>query len=339
MHRPLIFNGLVYPIIFAILLFIFSKGQTPVMADVIFTTCFVIVLSIPVSLNAYILIPQFLKRERHNWYILWFSLLLLSFSFIVLYLLNPLLDLAFASYFFVAYASASSAILILIITLVATTLLKLAEDWFYFNTLENTLLKNKNEQVATQLSALRAQINPHFLFNALNVIYALSLKQKDTTAKAVLELADILRYIIYEVDAKFIELKDEIKLLYAYVNFQKLRFKERQIVELDIHYDDANYQLYPMLLLPLIENSFKYGISSEGLGNPIKIKLFQHKHSFHFSILNTVYDTKNSLDYNTPSIGLNHVKTNLNLVYPNKHEFTVIEQNGTFKVELTIYHE
>lgn len=105
----------------------------------------------------------------------------------------------------------------------ATTLLKLAEDWFYFNATENRILKLKNTHIETQLTALRAQMNPHFLFNSLNVIYSMAIEKKENITKAIVELSDILRYVIYDSDTERVSLKQEVELINNFIAFQNYR--------------------------------------------------------------------------------------------------------------------
>ena len=178
-HRPLLFNSVLWLLAFVILAFIFSKGKSIFAADLIFTGGFIIFLSIPACINFYALIPRFLKHEKYVLYVISFVINLAVFSLLCDIALEPILDLLFPGYFFISYLSGWNILLVFTIFLIASTLLKLAEDWIYFNTNENRILKQRNQQIVTQLSALRAQINPHFLFNALNVIYALALEKKE----------------------------------------------------------------------------------------------------------------------------------------------------------------
>ena len=92
--------------------------------------------------------------------------------------------------------------------LLLISLLRISEDWFYFNKNENNLLKLKNNQIQTKLNSLRTQINPHFLFNSLNVIYSLSLEDNKKTSESIVQLSDILRYVIYDCDTDTVSLKE-----------------------------------------------------------------------------------------------------------------------------------
>lgn len=338
-HRPFIFNSVLWSFAFVILLFIFAKGKSPITVDYVYTLTFLSALAIPVVVNFYVLIPEFLKQEKYLMYFAAFIINLLVFALLSSWLLQPVLDTLFSNYFFISYVSKPHIFLVFSIFLVATTLFKLAEDWFYFNTKENKILRLKNLQIESQLSALRAQINPHFLFNSLNVIYALALEKKEGTSKAIVQLSDILRYVIYDSNTERVSLKDEIILLKNYIAFQNHRVETPNATNLKINAKDLQYKIYPMLLLPLLENSYKHGIISGKTSIPIQIELYQIENTFKFTITNANLNTKNKLDNTHSGVGLVNLKNNLNLVYPNQHTFKIEDKNDSFKVTLSINNE
>ena len=338
-HRPLIFNSVLWLLAFIILLFIFSKGKTPITVDYIYTVAFLCIMAVPVSINFYILIPKFLKLEKYTTYLVLFVINLLSFSTLCILFFQSVLDILFPDFFFISYVSKTNGYTIFSIFLIATTLLKLAEDWFYFNTNENTSLKLENQHIQTQLSSLRSQINPHFLFNSLNVIYAMALEKEADITKAIVELSDVLRYVIYDSDTERVSLKDEIKLLQNYISFQKYRVRASDIVDFKIDVKNENFKIYPMLLLPLLENSYKYGITNNGTFETIQINLSQENNQFKFVISNTNTGLNNHLDSNYSGVGLENLKNNLHLVYPKQHQFNIKSTPETFTVTIQITDE
>jgi len=338
-HRPLIFNSLLWSLALIILLFIFSKGKMPITVDYIYTVAFLITLIIPVSLNFYILIPKFLTLERYVAYSALFITNLVLFSILNILFFQSLLDIVFPNLFFVSYLSNTDTYTIFSIFLITATLLKLAEDWFYFNTNENKTLRLKNQHIETQLSALRAQINPHFLFNSLNVVYALALEKREGVTTAIIQLSDILRYVIYDSDTELVSLKDEIKLLQNYIAFQNHRVEIPNATNLTINITDEQFKIYPMLLLPLLENSYKHGIIAGETKAPINIKLYQKNNHFQFTITNAILNTNNKLEDKHSGVGLVNLKNNLNLVYPKHHQFKIKDNKDRFEVMLNITNE
>lgn len=339
-HRPLLFNGVLWLLAFVILLFIFSKGKTPIKVDYIYTLVFLLFMAIPVTINFYVLIPRFLQLEKYSIYLITFISNLLFFSTVCIFFFQSLLDYLFSDFFFVSYVSKTNGYTIFSIFLITTTLLKLAEDWFYFNTNENRILKLENQHIQTQLSSLRSQINPHFLFNSLNVIYAMALEKEENITKAIVELSDVLRYVIYDANTERVTLREEIHLLQNYIAFQEYRTHTAHIVDLKIDVQDELFKIYPMLLLPLLENSYKYGILDTNTSGSIQMELFQSGNQFKFIIQNAINTSiKNNLDDAYSGVGIENLKNNLLLVYPEQHQFIVENTLNTFKVTIEITDE
>lgn len=338
-HRPVLFNTVLWLVVFFILLFIFSKGKSPITADYIYTIGFIIVLMIPANINFYWLIPNYLKRERNTMYFALFIIVFASFAFLTAQFFYSSLDVLFPKYFFVSYLSTTNIYITFAIIAVASTLLKLAEDWFYYNTNENRLLKIENQQIQTQLTALRGQINPHFLFNSLNVIYAMALEKQENITSAIVQLSDILRYIIYDADTKRVSLKDELKLIENYIAFQKYRNHALNNVELQTDISDESFEIYPMLLLPLVENAFKYGLIDNAETDFISINIGQKANDFRFEIKNSKTKDFQNTDENYSGVGLKTLRDNLQLVYPNTHTFDIENKEDDFKVSLTLKNE
>ena len=335
-HSPFFFNLALWFCAFVIVLFISSKGQRPIDIDYIYTSCFIIAVAIPVIINLYIFIPKFLKKEKYILFALAFGVNLLVFTQLHLWFFEPLLDYIFIDYFFISYHSNTNLLIIFSIFLVATTLIKLSEDWFHFNKNENKALKLQNEQIQLQLSSLRSQINPHFLFNSLNVIYALAVQKKEGIKDAIVQLSDILRYIIYDSDTKKVTLKDEIKLLKNYIEFQKFRVHGFNNIKINIDIANEAFTIYPMLLLPLVENSFKHGVKEDLNKTFINISIHQKESYFNFKIENN-YNSENSTPKNQePGVGLENIVKNLKIIYPNAHQFTIKKEQEIFTVEVII---
>lgn len=335
-HRPIVFNTILWLSAFLILLLIFSNGEPPIKIDYVYTLSFLLSISIPVLINLYLLIPKFLTKEKYFIFIILFIINLVLFSQLSTWFFKPIIDDLFPNYFFISYHSGTKRIIIFSIFLVATTLIKLAEDWFYFNRNENRLLKTQNLQIQTQLASLRSQINPHFLFNSLNVIYALALDKKETTKDAIVQLSDILRYVIYDSNTEHVTIKDEIILLKNYIAFQKFRLQSVDHITLKIAIENENFHLYPMLILPLIENSFKHGIKSDVKNTFLNINISQSGKQFSLIIQNN--RSKNSgNEVNTHSgLGIENIKQNLDIVYPKQHTFDITKTKDTFTVTLKL---
>lgn len=205
--------------------------------------------------------------------------------------------------------------------------------------IQQFLLKSKKEkqiqiqQSIAELSVLKSQISPHFLFNVLNSLYSLSLKKSDETPDVVLKLSDILRYSLYETQTKEVSVTAEIHILNTYIEIERLRLPDNAMIK--FQYDDVkeSIRITPMLLLPLIENAFKHGIDSTVGHSYIHAKLSCNDISLIFTCENNF---KESGRKDVGGIGIENVRKRLKLIYPSRHQFEIEKSNGVYKVILEI---
>jgi sensor histidine kinase YesM len=334
-HNIWVFNTLLWGCSFAILLFLFSGSASPSKIDYIYTTSFIFTLIIPVCINVYWLLPSFLKKGKH---LLFYALIitnLIVFSQLNTWFFNSLVNLFFSDYFFISYHNTIEIYFIFFVFFLLTILIKLAEEWSYLNRLEKETLKIEKQQIENQLSTLKAQINPHFLFNSLNVLYALAIDNKTEITNAILQLSDILRYVIYNEKTQTISLDKEINLIENYINFEKNRHVNNSKISFS-HQVDNHLEIYPMLLLPLLENSFKHGLKS-GVKNPyIDVHLSTNNKKLKLIISNNFKELTNNVFKESNGIGLQNIKENLAIIYPEKHHFTIENKDNIFTIHLTI---
>ncbi|MAD97626.1 MAG: hypothetical protein CMB99_09910 [Flavobacteriaceae bacterium] len=329
-----VFNTFLKAVTILALIFLFSGRKTPEIIDYYYTICFVITLIIPISINLYVLFPRFLKRERYLLFAFCFLLNLVVFASV-----NPLFfefvaNTFLPDYYFISYHNTVEIFFIFFIVFVLSSLIKLGEDWVYLNQMENQILQKEKEQIEQQLYYLKGQINPHFLFNSLNVIYSLAVNKKEDVEKAILQLSDILRYVIYDTEVDKIPLEKEVDLIKNYIAFEKNRQVKDSKVSFQ-HDVSVAAKIYPMLLLPLIENSFKHGLKS-GISNPfVDIRLKESNGVLNFEVSNN-FKTVPTTDKNKSGIGLDNIQKNLNLIYQNNHELKSSIDGDVYKVSLQI---
>mgnify|MGYP003894047061 CR=1 FL=1 len=197
--------------------------------------------------------------------------------------------------------------------------------------LENQLLSNQLEFKTQELSYLKQQIHPHFLFNTLNTMYGFALKKADETPEMILKLSNLLDYLLYQVDKPFVSLNDEINHINDYIELEKMRFNDTLHINFEIENILVDTKIVPMLLLPFVENSFKHGSLKKGILN-VGIKLFCKNKSLFFEIKNT--STINAISEN--GIGLDNIKKRLDLLYKDQYTLTINNENGLFKVNLKL---
>jgi sensor histidine kinase YesM len=330
-----VFSAILWSFSFLILLFLFSGSSSPAKIDYIYTASFIFTLVIPVCINLYWLLPTYLKKEKYALFTTLFIVNLTVFAQINPWFFNVLVDTFFKDYFFISYHNTVEIYFIFAVFFILSALIKLAEDWVYLNQLENRALKIQNQQIENQLHYLKGQINPHFLFNSLNVLYSLAIEEKKEVKNAILQLSDILRYVIYDVNAAQITIMKEIELLTNYIEFEKNRHVQNSTITFDYKVDE-DLEIYPMLLLPLLENSFKHGLKSGTLNPYINMELIVKNKKIDFVISNNFKESANNTTKEEYGIGLKNIQENLSLIYPDKHLFSIENSHPIFTVRLTI---
>ena len=195
---------------------------------------------------------------------------------------------------------------------------------------EKNLLK---EKLTAELIFLKAQINPHFLFNTLNSLYALARRRSDQTADVILKLSALLRFILYEAEKKSISILQEITILENYIELEKIRYGSKLSVQFEKRIENNAFQITPLLLLPFIENAFKHGPAETREDSFIDIKLLLNVEGFFiFTVENS---TENEITEMIENIGLKNVRRQLELLYPN-HTLEISNSKNIFKINLII---
>lgn len=190
------------------------------------------------------------------------------------------------------------------------------------------------EKKQAELLFLKSQINPHFLFNTLNNIYSLSQYQPQLVSESVLRLSKILRYLLYETGHEFVTVDKEVKILKDYIDLEKLRYSETVTIDFNYEIESFAEMIPPLLLIPLVENAFKHGVSVSRGNRFVDVRWFLLKRKLHFTVKNSSYATA---DYEEPkdNIGLSNLRRRLELLYKD-FELATEQKNSTFTAELKI---
>ena len=219
--------------------------------------------------------------------------------------------------------------ILLLLFFALSTCVKLVAEW-YKSEKERTIAAS--QKVNSELSFLKAQLNPHFLFNTLNSIYSLANKKSDDTTVAIVTLSELMRYMIYEANEDYICLEKEIEYIKNYISLQLLRLKDSSGVKINVH-GNLNYKIEPLLLISFIENAFKYGTDYKGKTD-ITIKISTNDDQLHLTVYN-LSSLQNALNKDS-GIGLENIQNRLNLLYPNAHTLEISNTKKSFEVNLKI---
>jgi len=204
---------------------------------------------------------------------------------------------------------------------------------------EIQMLKTELGKSDANLNFLKSQINPHFLFNALNTLFGTALQENaERTGEGIQKLGDMMRFMLHENTLDKISLTREVEYLNNYIDLQKLRTSRSADIRIDTHIEEQlnNLQITPMLLIPFIENAFKHGISLQQ-ASYIKITLQTKESTLYFDVSNSIYiKADNDPEKLKSGIGLENVKQRLSLLYYGKHELIIRESANEFFVHLTL---
>jgi sensor histidine kinase YesM len=196
--------------------------------------------------------------------------------------------------------------------------------------------EQKNEQLKSELSFLRSQISPHFIFNILNsIVYLIRTKASEQAEDVTMRLSSLMRYMLYDSDQTMVPLTNELVYLENYIDLQKMRFDGNVAFDFQIKGDGKGQMIEPMLLIPFVENAVKHGVGL--VDKPfIKVELESTEQGLHFQVKNKKGKEEQVFKDPSSGIGLKNVKRRLELLYPNKHKLTIQEDELNFSVDLTL---
>lgn len=195
--------------------------------------------------------------------------------------------------------------------------------------------ETENENLKTELSFLRSQASPHFMFNVLNNLVALARKNSELLEPSLIKLSSLIRYTVYEANEEKVDLDKEVEYLKSYIDLQQQRFGKNVMFTVDLEKIDDHYQIEPMLLIPFVENAIKHGTGF--MEKPsIDIRLEAVKGKLDFRVKNRYNPDSHEIKDKTSGIGLSNVKRRLDLLYLHQHQLTITRHDGWFTVSLQL---
>ena len=280
-----------------------------------------------VYLNINMLIKRYLVKELWLKYFLLVCILAVVAGYTNFALYNFAIDVFFPEAFYISWFRIWELILIMLIYIAITSVIYMAGQYV-------RMLIERREKVQYELSALKEQINPHFLFNNLNTIYALAVKGDQRTKDVILQLSDFLRYVLYDTSSEWIELVKEVEIITTYVNLQNERINQDNTkVALIVNGNFEGVKIAPLLLLPIAENCFKHGVGKSPGSITIEIKYANGK--FEFTTQNIIFPRENPIS-SEGGIGLKNLKKRLELIYPENYQLTIYEKDNIYLIDLKI---
>jgi sensor histidine kinase YesM len=290
-------------------------------------------LAVSVYVNLLWLIPVFFNRRRF----LLFTVLEIANIFLFIFLNY------YVTFFFEGGKHPENLLtefiaefILVLVFLIVSTLLKVMRDSITLQDVELKMKEVEKQKIEAELRALKAQVNPHFFFNTLNSLYALSLDKSDKAPELILKLSDLMRYVIYESKDDMVPLGKQLEFLQSYVYLERLRSSESLDIRFEISGDKTDVRIAPLIYLAFLENAFKHGTKEKSDNPYIHIKFdLEHDDRVFFSIENRTDPFQRKITEG--GFGLENVIKRLELVYPGRHILNITESISIYRVELTIF--
>ena len=283
--------------------------------------------------NINFLFPRLYKQRSLGWYILASIVLLACLGFLKTWISQVIYNAWFAKkYYALTWQNTVYVTVGCVVVFILSFVFRIALAYF--------ALKRQAQQIQVQkslveLNLLKSQVQPHFLFNTLNNIYALASAQSEQTAPAVMKLSSIMRYVLTEARNDLVPLEKEIQFTSHYIELQKMRLTDKAVVDFTVRGEPIGRQIAPLLLLPFVENAFKYGISTRER-SPIAILLEIKGDSLYFSICNHKYFNTLLRASDNTGIGISNTRRRLELFYEDRYSLDIQDKPNEFSVHLKI---
>ncbi|MEA5426239.1 MULTISPECIES: sensor histidine kinase [Arcicella] len=310
----------------------FTKpGEEPDLVEALVTSVLHVgFVALVAYINYFIFLPRFLKNKNLVAYLFeflpLFAIMITAYIYVKRYQMahNEHIGYFYSSKFIVQQAVGTFFIVIFV------GMLKFAEDWLE---LEAKRKEVENEKLMAELTFLKAQINPHFLFNTLNNLYYLAFTNSPNTTEVIAKLSQMMRYMIYDSNHAKVLLSKEIEYIENYISLEKLRLNNQIPISFEIEGNITQAQIVPLILITFLENAFKHGVSNNSTDAFIAVKLLVSNESLIYTVENSKLKSSN---HEKSGIGLRNVSRRLDLSYANKYQLDVEDGETNYKVKLTL---
>lgn len=287
--------------------------------------------------NLLIIIPLLLKPKKYIGFIVFNLINLAVFSPLIFFItVFAHADIGMEGSNFEHHVIFSTTIVQIILIIIGSTLVYFIKEWYKLKDIANKLVVIEKEKIETEHQALKAQLNPHFLFNTLNNLYAQCIAKSDDAPKTVLKLSGLMSYILYECKEEFVILQKELTFLNDYISLEKLRLNKLDVnFDIDIDESAENIKIAPLLLIPFVENAFKHS-RTDAEFTYINMNLIIKNKQFIFTCENIIGNKITKVAEKYHGVGIKNVKKRLALIYPNQHQLITKQTNGNYLVKLEI---
>ena len=316
---------------------LFRYSDQTTRTDLIYTFLFHLSLIPVFYLNVIWLIPQYLSKGKYRFYFLGVIGLLVLGTAMNYGTFRYWTNWLFPGYYFISYFTYFEILQFIGAYWAVSTLLTLSRSWYQLREKEKRIQQLEQQRTAAELRALKAQLDPHFLFNSLNGIYSLALYKDPKTPDALLKLSNTMRYLLYECQASELVLVREWKQVIDFLTLYQMRSQ----VELKLTIaDDLNPEIYtipPLIILPLVENACKHSGPAPDGKHMIQVNLQKKYGAFLVECANTFRDIPEQPDKQTDGgLGINNYRQRLELLFPQQYTLQYNANDHWFTIQVTI---
>ncbi len=288
--------------------------------------------------TVYVLIYRYLLKKRYLVLFLIFPLSLAVFSILKIVVNKFVFYKFFIPSFLHPEQWISNDLLFinavwLLVPTVVFIAIKFYKDWVNSIAEKSEIEKRKLE---SELQLLKAQLNPHFLFNTLNNLYVLALQKSEKTPEIIAKISDLFHYILYECNAFKVPIEKELKLIENYIELEQIRYNDRLNLQLKKEVENENYLIMPMMLFTFVENCFKHGSSKDPDKSWINLKINQKGNSLSFIAENSLPLNGQSKKSNKQGVGLANINKRLDLMYAGNYKLNIKNNKSSYSVQLEI---
>ncbi len=311
-----------------------KAGQEPNWSRVFKDFSFHMVAMIGISyLNYFFFLPRLLKDKNFGRYLLEFMPVFGVLAYLVVLGKRFILAEYIPSHWLESSRFTINVVIGTLFLVVFVGLLKFVEDWFE---LEARKKEVENESLSSELRFLKAQINPHFLFNTLNNLYYLAYTKSPNTTEVISKLSQMMRYMLHDSNHPRVSLSKEIEYMQNYVSLEKLRLGKDVPIRFEVQGDTSAVTIAPLVLITFLENAFKHGVSNSISDSWIDVTIRVIEKVCYYKVLNSKIPESGKTVKEKSGIGLMNVKRRLELSYPSNFELDIKDLEDHYSVELKI---
>jgi two-component system, LytTR family, sensor histidine kinase AlgZ len=212
-------------------------------------------------------------------------------------------------------------------------MIRFAVDWFEFEAKKKTV---ENERLTAELNFLKAQINPHFLFNTLNNLYYLAYTKSPNTPEVIAKLSQMMRYMIYDSNYPQVPLSKEIEYMENYISLERLRLNDQIPISFKVEGDPQRFMITPLIFITFLENAFKHGVSNNNPNAWVNICIQLKENQCVYQVENSKFNSVKTVTEEKSGIGLQNVKRRLELSYPGRHDLEAEDLADRYRIKLKI---